>query len=517
MGEETSKESEKLLKLALEASEEGLWDLNLETGDLFLSPRVYAMLDYQPREIPATLEVWKTLLHPEDRHLVTGSLDSTLKTGKYTKELEFRLRAKNGAWRWVLSRGRITELSGDKRPLRLGGTLMDTTEKRRITDALKASESRYRNLFNNTYAMMMLLDPDSGMIVDANPAACLFYGYTRKALTGKFLTDISALDREQVFENLKNAAMGREKVYYSRHRLASGEKRNVEVYAGPIESQGRRLLFAIVHDITGRQRTEALLKTAEEKFFTVFQTSPEIIIISTLPEGLILEVNQAYTRVSGFAREEVLGKLARDLDVWVDWQERDRIMRQVREQNSAMSFEARFRGKGQAVFHGHCSIAPMQWAGQPCLLWIALDITSRKRAEEDQKERQENFRQVLEMTPAAIAVAVEGKYIYVNRTAVKVLGAQSAEQVLGRNLVDFLHQDFQELHRERVRKIERQDEENDTVVIKVIRLDGREAIMESKSRAINYNGRRAMLITGRDITVEKQLEELLKEIGQQKK
>jgi diguanylate cyclase (GGDEF)-like protein/PAS domain S-box-containing protein len=125
---------------------------------------------------------------------------------------------------------------------------------------LKISEQRYRQMFENNEAVKLLVDPEAGTIVDANAAACTFYGYAREELLGRRLADISTMAVGDLSKRIGEVAARRRLHFEAQQRLASGEVRDVEVYSSHLdEATGRTLLYSIIHDITDRTRaTEAL-------------------------------------------------------------------------------------------------------------------------------------------------------------------------------------------------------------------------------------------------------------------
>jgi PAS domain S-box-containing protein len=135
----------------------------------------------------------------------------------------------------------------------------DITESKQVEKALRESEERYKSLFINNHSVMLLIDPESANIVDANPAAISFYGWRHEELARKKITDINTLTERQVFQEMKRAKTEQRRIFYFKHRLASGKIRDVEVYSGPIKVYGRELLYSIVHDITKRKQAELSL------------------------------------------------------------------------------------------------------------------------------------------------------------------------------------------------------------------------------------------------------------------
>jgi PAS domain S-box-containing protein len=134
---------------------------------------------------------------------------------------------------------------------------VDITERKKLENHIGENEERYRNLFINNHAVLLVIDPESGRIVDANPAACHYYGYLPDTLKTLRIMDINTLNPEEIFEEMARARAESRNYFNFRHRLASGETRDVEVYSGPIVNKGRQYLFSIIHDISDRRKAEA--------------------------------------------------------------------------------------------------------------------------------------------------------------------------------------------------------------------------------------------------------------------
>jgi PAS domain S-box-containing protein len=125
-----------------------------------------------------------------------------------------------------------------------------------VEESLLESEQRFRSLFERHEAIMMLVEPDSGAIEDANPAAAVFYGYPRARLQRMKIEDLNALPARIVLAQRERALRGDRSYFVFPHRLASGAVRTVEVHSSPIRNNGRLLLFSIIHDITERKLLE---------------------------------------------------------------------------------------------------------------------------------------------------------------------------------------------------------------------------------------------------------------------
>ncbi|ADU61398.1 MAG: PAS domain S-box protein [Pseudodesulfovibrio sp.] len=140
------------------------------------------------------------------------------------------------------------------------GTFRDITQRIEADRLLREREKQYRALFENNHSIMLLMDPRTGRIVDANPAAVHFYGYPADTLRSMPFSDINAQDETAIFKEMVDSRREKRSYFIHRHRLADGDIRDVEVYSGPIMVQGNQLLYSVIHDITERVRLEREMK-----------------------------------------------------------------------------------------------------------------------------------------------------------------------------------------------------------------------------------------------------------------
>jgi PAS domain S-box-containing protein len=232
----------------------GIYQSSIKGDVLYVNKALAKIFGFEsPEEILSESAIVR-YKHVEDREV----LIQTLKASGSLKSFEFEALTKSGETINILL---SAVLEGDT----ISGMIMDITDRKKAETALRESEERYRSLFKNNHSIMFLIDPESADIVDANPAAVAFYGWSFKALTGKKITDINTLSNEQVFQKMGKAKTEQRRVFYFQHLLANGEIRDVEVFSGPIKVHGRELLYSIIHDITERKQVElALLERGKE-------------------------------------------------------------------------------------------------------------------------------------------------------------------------------------------------------------------------------------------------------------
>jgi len=165
----------------------------------------------------------------------------------------------------------------------------------------------------------------------------------------------------------------------------------------------REIIGALV-DITGRQRAEEALRESEERYRLAFQTSPDSININRLEDGLYVDVNEGFTWITGYTREDVLGRTSLELNIWVDPEDRQRLVAGLRERGVVRNLEAAFRMKDGSLRTGLMSAAVLPLAGEPHILSITRDITELVRAREE-LERSASRLEILHSIDGAILEA----------------------------------------------------------------------------------------------------------------
>ncbi len=157
---------------------------------------------------------------------------------------------------------------------------------------LRQQEQLYHSLFEQNHSVKLITDPVNGAIVGANQAACDFYGYSREELESMKISDINCLPPDEILSCMNDAQGNRRPSFLFPHRLASGEIRRVEVYSGPVEVEGRPLLYSIIHDVTDRFLLEDRLRASEAHYRTMFDVVPDGMMLIDA-DGTIVAWNGA--------------------------------------------------------------------------------------------------------------------------------------------------------------------------------------------------------------------------------
>jgi len=260
-----------------------------------------------------------------------------------------------------------------------------------LSAAQDLQEARYRTLVEHAPEAIVVLDVELGRIVDANQNALQLFGLAREALyrlgPAQLSSPVQPPDgrdaAELAAQYVARAMKGEAPVFEWVHRNAAGEDIVCEVRLVRLPDPQRALVRGSVIDITQRRRVLAALRDSEAKFATVFRNCPEAISITTERDGLYIDVNEAFERITGFARGEVIGRSSLDLGLWADGLERQALVERLRRDVRVEGFLAHIRRRDGEVRIGQMSAERVEIDGRACLVVISRDVTQQKRLEDE--------------------------------------------------------------------------------------------------------------------------------------
>ena len=250
---------------------------------------------------------------------------------------------------------------------------------------LAESEKRYRILFESAGDAIFIIDAeegDRGRIIAANRSAADMHGYAIEEIVGM---NISAVDTPEaargVEERIEKMLRGESVKEEITHLKKDGTVFPVEITAGMIELDGHKYILAYDRDITERKKAEEALSLSESKFSKAFQASPDWITISTIDDGRYIEVNDTFERMSGYRKEEVIGRTAKELGIWTDSDERKEMVETLRKEGSLRNMEVHFRTRSGAILTMLRSSEIIDYEGKQCIISVTRDVTERRNAE----------------------------------------------------------------------------------------------------------------------------------------
>ena len=443
------------IEVALRASREGYREIlkhlpagvvvhAADTSIRFANERACALLGLTPSQMAGKTAIdpaWRFVRedgtpmplaeYPVQRVLATRSGLSGLVTGID--------RAATGDRVWVLANA-FPELEGDE--LRqIVVTFTDITERKRAEvelrqrearlieserqrqgseAALRDSENRYRNLFEAGSDAYFLIDNQTGRLLEANDAATSLYGYSRKEFLELTNTALSA-EPEQTSAATRQPKVSpglRVMIPARLHRKKDGTVFPVDITARFFEFESRAVHVASIRDITERRRAEELLRLSEEKFATAFRHSLDAITITEPNSGLIVEANEGFERVYGYTRAEVVGRTTKELGLWYDLADRERLLAAMRAEGQVRDFSAQGRTKSGMLFDAELTSVVINLNGVRHLLSMVRDVTGRIRIEAERRSMEASLAQAdrlssMGMLAAGVAHEINNPLSYV--------------------------------------------------------------------------------------------------------
>ncbi len=372
-------------------------------------------------------------------------------------------------------------------------------------------EAVYRSLFENNHAVMLLIDPETAAIKDANLAACAYYGWSRKELKALRIDEINTLTREEVFAQMQLARAEKRNNFFFKHRRADGSIRDVEVYSGPLTVKGQTLLYSIIHDITDRRQIEEALLQSEEKFRLAFQTSPDSINLNRLSDGKYIDINDGFTNLTGHTREDAIGKSSIDLNIWYDPKDRERLVKALQNNGHVENLEARFRRRDGQISVGLMSARVLKLNQEDVILSITRDITEREQFKNALRESEDRYSQLIESLADAILVWSGEEIIYSNPAALNLFRVRQPGDLIGKCYLDLVHADDRSESAERIKKSKNEKWIAPRREHRMVAADGQIIHVESTGVPIKIQGQIQHLGIFHDITDRKQADEKLRE------
>jgi PAS domain S-box-containing protein len=325
---------------------------------------------------------------------------------------------------------------------RLAGYLTATLAKIEAEEALEKSEERFRNVFEAGLIGMAITSLKKGF-VDVNQRICDMLGYDRQELMRVSWVDLTHPDDRagdaDLFARLLSGEIdscSHEKRYIRKDGAivhASVSVRGVRRPGGALE-----YLVALVEDITGLKQADERLRASEDKFRTAFATGADAFLIAGRDDGRIDDVNDRFLKLYGYTREEVIGRTSLELGMWAVPGARERILEELKTRGYVRNLETLARRKGGEEFWIVCSVSELKTQGQPLVLEAIRDVTERRKMENALRESETRLRAILEGSRDAIVVSRDRIRVFVNPAYVSLLGFDSADELIGKSILDLV-------------------------------------------------------------------------------
>lgn len=266
---------------------------------------------YAPEEFLSGELLFAAIVHPDDLSRLAEEVSKYKEKQIASFQQDYRIITKSGEVRWVYDKT-IIKYHNDDGQIYAKGYLLDITERKQIEQELHESTQQYYQLFESNKAIELLIDPETRNILKANKAAERYYGYSEIEFMQMRISDINIMTSEQIEHEMALALTQQRDYFNFKHRLKTGELRDVCVYSGPIVKGNRTVLYSIVHDITEQRLAEAALMQSESRFRTIIESTSEGFLELT-PQLRIKSVNSAFEKLTGYGFIELKGRCVLNL------------------------------------------------------------------------------------------------------------------------------------------------------------------------------------------------------------
>ncbi len=550
--EEKRMEALQRLELVSEATSDGIWDFDLPTDTLWHNDAYVTAFGYSPEEAGISRQWWQEHIHPQDRPEVLAALDHVLQNHQDRWSARYRFQRKDGTYAWVMARARVLR-DAQGQAVRLVGSMMDLTEKLELVDQLEAERSKLTTILDTALTAIIVVD-ERGSITYANPAAETLHeqplpqgeeleSHRRMGLYHLDGTPCEPRDLPLVRSALYGETHTKEELLV---RRPDGETRHILLNTSPLVARDGTTAgaVAIIQDITELKQAEQGLREAHDRLEqtvqrrtaqldeTVSTLQEEVAerieaqnlllrqnemlqkIINTIPvmlfffdaEGRVGMINEAVTRLLGYALADFQEHTVMDLCFPEPEVRREAWEYLKAGEGGWRDFFVPKKDGGKVI----SSWASVQLADGSYLA-ISIDIRERVQLEVCVRESEQRYRTLVEMSPDAISVERDGVIQFVNSTAVNLLGARTAEEIVGRPILDFIHPDHRKRVDRQLVRLRQRRKPMPTTEEKLVRPDGTTIDIELAAMPIIFENRPANQVVLRDITPRKQVETKLRE------
>jgi PAS domain S-box-containing protein len=384
----------------------------------------------------------------------------------------------------------------------------------RMVEELDRSRKLLTSALNNAFGFFGLLTPE-GMIYFANRKALDAAGVKAEEVVGRFYPDTkwwkhSQEARDRLCDNIRRCAAGETIAYETSMATGSGTPMDIDFSLSPLRNADGTIIFLIAEgrDITARKTAEEALRNEKAFSDTVINSLPGAFFMFE-QNGRIVRWNDEYARLTGITSENASSYLLLGHIAPHDRERTGAAVRRVFAEGQADVEAELLTTNGSLPFHFYAR--RLQMGNQTYLVGTGYDITERRRAEQMARESEERFRMLIEVAPEAIFVQGEGRFLYLNPSMLKLLGASSTEQLIGQDLWARIAPEYHDAIRARIRMQRETGQAAPLMEQEYVRLDGRRVPVETTAIAIRYQGNDAHLVFVRDITGRRQAEQALRE------
>ena len=366
----------------------------LPTGNYsYVSPSCERISGYKAEEFLNNPNFLLKIVIPEDKSILEDHYN--IQNNKEICHVDFRLLDIHGNIHWISHW--CSPVYGDN------GEFIGRRESNRDITDRKAKEielEKWGQIFEHAEWGIAIGSADGKSIELFNPSYARMHGYEPEELTGLKIPDLFAPEcQPDIAKNIELAHQKGHHVWECDHIHKDGHTFPAVMDVTAVKDEKGDVKYRVVNlqDVSEKRKIENELRLSEAKFSTAFRTSPDSININRLSDGLYIEINEGYTQLTDYTQEDVIGKTSLEINIWVNPDDRNKLVKGLRENGIVNNLEAQFRTKNGVNKTCLMSATIIEVNGEKCILSITRDISLWKQAEVFSKD-------LISMNPVAIQV-----------------------------------------------------------------------------------------------------------------
>lgn len=386
----------------------------------YVSPHAEDLLGYPLSHwlIPG---FWRNIIHPADLIRAQTYCDHEVLAGR-DHCIDYRVITADGRCLWV--RDIVSLIEHGHEPV-MRGLMIDISEAKRTEEALRLSEQKFASVFRQCPDILVIARLLDGCLLEVNKAFEEQIGLSAAEVVGHSATELDIWGIQGVGPGLLQ-------------RLQAGSIRNLEmpfrrsngqvftglISAEPFDLDTTPALVVVVRDISQLKETQQQLQTSEEKFAKAFHASPDGLLLSRQSDGLLIEVNEGFSRITGFNSALSVDRSTLDLGIWVNLNERKQMLDLLKRDGFVRDFSCHIRRNDGQIRLCEVSSRPLPIGNEDCMLTIARDITERHLMQ----EKLQQAATVFESTAEGVLITDTQQHISaVNRAFTEITGYSETE------------------------------------------------------------------------------------------
>jgi PAS domain S-box-containing protein len=470
----------------------------------YVSPSIYNVSGYTPEEFYADPTLGFKIIHPDDHYLLGDSEKLIFEERPISDVKEPKVKL-----RWIRKDGTVVWTETVNTPVRnsQGEIIAIEGISRDITQQTE-SEERFKILSNATFEGIVF--SENGIIIDANDQFLKMYGYDSiSEIIGKHVIDDFVVE-DQRSRAGKFLRLPKSEPYEVQTVRKDGSIITVETKAQNIPYFGKTIRATVIYNITERKHYESSLRESERTLSTLMNNLPGMAYRCNYDEGWTMRfVSKGCFDLTGYRPADLTDNKKLSFNDLILPEDRIKVRALVKtaienKRPYVLSYKIRTAGdeikwvweKGEGVFSDEGNLLFLEG--------FIIDATERQKFEVELKRSRENYKSLVDYSPDGVFIQIEGKVVFANPSAAKLVGLTNMEDAVNYSLFDFLLPEYKERIIERIKKV-LQGEQMEFTELKIKTFTGEIKEVETKPILIKFNGVDAILTVVHDISTQKQL------------